>query len=76
MKIMVRAALAAWSIASIGSAHADGDVPHNTVLPEIPGVTAQAPTPNAPDVAKLLALRAKLVDIVDADVVAALTDPS
>jgi hypothetical protein len=53
MKIMLRAAIAAISIASIGSAYADsGDGPTaNTLFTEIPGVIAQAPVQNAPPVA-------------------------
>ena len=50
---MVRAALAAASIASIGSAYADGGEgpAANTTFTEIPGVIAQAPAQNAPVVA-------------------------
>src|ERR1700688_4205833 len=53
MKIMLRAAFAALSIASIGTAYADGgDGPiANTQFTEIPGVIAQAPVRNAPPVA-------------------------
>jgi hypothetical protein len=53
MKIMLRAALAAASIASIGSAYAgEGEaVVSNTQFTEIPGVVAQAPAQNAPAVA-------------------------
>jgi hypothetical protein len=53
MKIMLRAAIAALSIASIGTAYAgDGDGPAaNTQFTEIPGVIAQAPVQNAPAVA-------------------------
>ncbi len=55
MKIMLRAALAAASIASIGSAYAgegEGEgVAANTQFTEIPGVVAQAPVQNAPPVA-------------------------
>jgi len=53
MKIMLRAAIAAISIASIGSAYADGGVgaTANTLFTEIPGVIAQAPVQNAPPVA-------------------------
>ena len=49
MKIMLRAAFAALSIASIGTAYADGgDGPiANTQFTEIPGVIAQAPVRNA-----------------------------
>lgn len=53
MKIMLRAAIAAISIGTIGSAYADGGegpVP-NTQFTEIPGVIAQAPVQNAPPVA-------------------------
>ena len=48
MKIMLRAAIAALSIASIGPAFAgDGDVPQaNTLFTELPGVIAQAPAQN------------------------------
>jgi hypothetical protein len=50
MKIAIRAAIAALSIASIGSAYAgDGEGPAaNTQFTEIPGVIAQAPAQNAP----------------------------
>ena len=50
MKIMLRAALAAASIASIGSAYAgEGEgVVSNTRFTEIPGVVAQAPRPERP----------------------------
>jgi hypothetical protein len=50
MKIMLRAAIAALSIASIGPALADGgDGPAaNTFFTELPGVVAQADVPNAP----------------------------
>jgi hypothetical protein len=53
MKIMVRAALAAASIASIGSAYADGGegLAANTTFTEILGVIAQAPAHNTPAVA-------------------------
>jgi hypothetical protein len=49
MKIMLRAALAAASIASIGSAYAgEGEgVVANTQFTQIPGVVAQAPAQNA-----------------------------
>jgi hypothetical protein len=53
MKIMLRAAIAAMSLASIGSAYAgegEGTVA-NTRFTEIPGVVAQAPVQNAPPVA-------------------------
>jgi hypothetical protein len=74
MKIMLRAALAAVGIASIGAAYADGDAPRaNARSTEITGVTAQPP---ASSVAKLHALRARLAEIVDPDVVAVLADPS
>ena len=48
MKIMLRAAMAAVSIASISSAYAgDGEGPTaNSVFTEIPGVIAQAPVHN------------------------------
>ena len=50
MKIMLRAAIAALSIASIGPALADGGdgTIANTQFTEIPGVVAQAQVPNAP----------------------------
>ena len=50
MKNMLRAAIVALSIASIGSAYAgDGEGPAaNTQFTEIPGVIAQAPAQNAP----------------------------
>ncbi len=50
MKIMLRAAMAALSIGSIGPAFADGgDGPvANTKFTEIPGVVAQAAAQNAP----------------------------
>ncbi len=53
MRIMLRAAMAALSIASIGSAYADGGdgVVANTEFTEIPGVVAQAPVQSAPLVA-------------------------
>jgi hypothetical protein len=53
MKIMLRAAMAAASIASIGSAYADGGEGPvaNTRFTDIPGVVAQAPVQNAPPVA-------------------------
>jgi hypothetical protein len=53
MRIMLRAALAAASIGSIGSAYADGGEgpAANTTFTEIPGVIAQAPAQNAPAVA-------------------------
>ncbi len=53
MKIMLRAAIAALSIASIGSAIAgegEGTVA-NTQFTEVPGVVAQATIQNAPPVA-------------------------
>ena len=53
MKIMLRAALAALSIASIGPAFADGGdggQAANTLFTELPGVVAQAPVQNAPAV--------------------------
>jgi hypothetical protein len=54
MKIMLRAAIAALSIASIGPALADGgDGPvANTQFTELPGVVAQADVPNAPTYAQ------------------------
>ena len=54
MKIMLRAAIAALSFASIGSAIAsegDGGTVANTFFTELPGVVAQAPVQNAPTVA-------------------------
>jgi hypothetical protein len=53
MKIILRAAMAAISIGTIGSAYADGgDGPvANTQFTEIPGVIAQAPAQSAPPVA-------------------------
>jgi hypothetical protein len=53
MRIMLRAALAAMSIANIGSAYADseGGQIANTRFTEIPGFLAQAPAQNAPAVA-------------------------
>ena len=53
MKIMLRAAIAAIGIASIGSAYADGGEGPTviTLCTEIPGVIAQAPVQNAPPVA-------------------------
>jgi hypothetical protein len=53
MKIMLRAALAALSIANIGSAYAasEGGQIANTQFTEIPGFLAQAPAQNAPAVA-------------------------
>jgi hypothetical protein len=53
MKIMLRAAIAALSIASIGSAYADGGQGPvaNSYFTELPGVIAQAPVQNAPAVA-------------------------
>ena len=53
MRIMLRAAMAALSIASIGSAYADGGegVVANTEFTETPGVVAQAPVRNVPLVA-------------------------
>jgi hypothetical protein len=53
MRIMLRAAMAALSIAGIGSAYADGGdgIVANTQFTEIPGVVAQAPIQNVPLVA-------------------------
>ena len=53
MKIMLRAALAAVSIASIGPAFAEseGGTVANSYFTSIPGVVAQAPAQNAPAVA-------------------------
>ena len=53
MRIILRAAMAALSIASIGSAYADGGdgVVPNTEFTEIQGVVAQAPVQSAPLVA-------------------------
>jgi hypothetical protein len=50
MKIVLRAAIAALSIASIGPALADGGdgTIANTQFTELPGVVAQAQVPNAP----------------------------
>jgi hypothetical protein len=50
MKIMLRAAIAALSIASIGPALADGGegTVANTRFTELPGVVAQAQVPNVP----------------------------
>ena len=50
MRIMLRAAMAALSVASIGSAYAgEGEGTHaNTLFTEIPGVVAQAPVRNVP----------------------------
>ncbi len=53
MKIMLRAALAALSIANIGSAYAsdsEGGQIANARFTEIPGFVAQAPAQNAPAV--------------------------
>ena len=54
MKIMLRAAIAALSFASIGPAMADGgDGPAaNTFFTELPGVVARADVPNAPTYAQ------------------------
>ena len=54
MKIMLRAAIAALSIASIGPALADGGegTVANTQFTELPGVVAQAQVPNAPTYAQ------------------------
>jgi hypothetical protein len=54
MKIMLRAAIAALSIASIGPALADGGEGPvaNTQFTELPGVVAQAQVPNAPTYAQ------------------------
>jgi len=52
MKIVIRAAIAALSVASIGSAIADegeGTIA-NTRFTELPGVVAEAPVQNAPAV--------------------------
>ena len=54
MKIMLRAAIAALSFASIGSAIAsegDGGTVANTFFTELPGVIARAPVQDAPPVA-------------------------
>ena len=53
MRILLRAALAAVSIASIGSAYAgEGEgVAVNSQFTSIPGVVAQAPAQHAPAVA-------------------------
>jgi hypothetical protein len=52
MKIMLRAAMGAWSIASIGSAHAAmQSVQPSTLFSQKPGVVVQALARPAPDVA-------------------------
>lgn len=51
MKIVIRAAIAALSFASIGSAIADEGVIANTRFTQLPGVVAEAPAQNAPVVA-------------------------
>jgi hypothetical protein len=54
MKIMLRAAIAALSFASIGPAFAgegDGGTVANTFFTDLPSVVAQAPVQNAPAVA-------------------------
>jgi hypothetical protein len=53
MRIMLRATMAALSLASIGSASAgEGEGTHaNTLFTEIPGVVAQAPVRNVPPAA-------------------------
>lgn len=53
MKIMLRAAIAALSLASIGSAYAEseGGPNANTQFTETPGFLAQAPVQSAPSVA-------------------------
>jgi hypothetical protein len=53
MKIMLRAAIAAFSIASIGSAYAEseGGPNANTQFTEQPGFLAQAPVQTVPSVA-------------------------
>ena len=54
MKIMLRAAIAALSFASIGSAIAsegDGGTVANSFFIELPGVVSQAPVQNAPAIA-------------------------
>jgi hypothetical protein len=52
MKIMLRAAIAALSFASIGTAYAsEGGPVANSFFTELPGVIAQAPVQNAPSVA-------------------------
>ena len=50
MKIMLRAAIAALSFASIGPAMADGGegTVANSFFTQLPGVVAQADVPNAP----------------------------
>jgi hypothetical protein len=60
MKIMLRAAMAAASIATIGSAYADeGEgVAANTLFTEIPGIVGQAPVQNAPAIATAQSWRA------------------
>jgi hypothetical protein len=52
MKTMLLVVAAALSLATIGSAYADGnDVAVNTQFTEIPGVVAEAPVHNVPPVA-------------------------
>ena len=53
MKIMLRAAMAAVSLASIGSAYADseGGTYADTFFTRLPGVVAQAPAQNVPAIA-------------------------
>jgi len=53
MKIMLRAAMMALSIGTIGSAYADseGGSTVETLFTQIPGVMAQAPAQNAPPIA-------------------------
>ena len=53
MRIILRAAMAAMSIANIGSAYAGegGGSVANTLLTQRPGVVAEAPVQNAPPVA-------------------------
>ena len=53
MKIMLRAAIAALSFASIGSAFAGEieGIQANTLFTQLPGVIAQAPVQNVPAIA-------------------------
>jgi hypothetical protein len=52
MKIMLRAAIAAASLASIGSAYADsvGGTNPITFFTQLPGVVAKAPVQNVPTI--------------------------
>jgi hypothetical protein len=51
MRVMLRAAMAALSLASIGSAYAGEGTHANTLFTEIPGVVTQAPVRNVPPAA-------------------------